>query len=143
MQLSKSLVGTNAKLFFHNYFATPSLMLKLKLNKIYSCCTVCENRKGMAKIFKKDKEINRGDIYRRQSEPINLVKWMDTKGVIVLFAIDFFLPTVSVQQDYTTKGLVTEQLSTKELVQSNYSLGQKFKTTFGKRHILEKSFLIT
>ena len=119
MQLFKSLIGTNAKLFFHNFFATPSLMLKLKVDQIYSCCTVCENRKGMAKIFKKDKEMNRGDIDRRQSEPINKVNRMDTKGVIVLSTIDFSVPTVSVQQDYTTKGLVTKQLATKELVQKN------------------------
>ena len=41
---------------------------------MYSCGTVCQNRKGMPKNLKKDKEIKRGELDRRQSEEIHLVK---------------------------------------------------------------------
>ena len=57
----------------------------------------------MPKNLKKDKEMKRGELDRRQSEGIYLVKKMDTKGVIVLSTIDFFMPVVPVRR--RVKGL--------------------------------------
>ena len=73
MQLSRSLVGTNVRLYFDNFFTTPSLIFKLKQDQIYSCGIVHQNRKGMSKNLKKDKEMKRGELDRRQSEGIHLV----------------------------------------------------------------------
>ena len=40
MQLSRSLIGTNVRLYFENVFTTPYLIFKLKEDQIYSCGTV-------------------------------------------------------------------------------------------------------
>ena len=73
MQLSRSLMGTNVRLYFDNFFTTPSLIFKLKQDQIYSCGTVCQNRKGMPENLKKDKEMKREELDRRQLEVIHLV----------------------------------------------------------------------
>ena len=36
MQLSRSLIGTNVRLYFENFFTIPSLIFKLKENQMYS-----------------------------------------------------------------------------------------------------------
>ena len=70
----------------------------MKEGQIYSCGIVCQDRKGMPKNLKIDKEMKRGELDRRQPKRIHLVKLMDTKGVIVLSAIDFSMPVVPVQR---------------------------------------------
>ena len=50
----------------------------------------------MPKNLKKEKEMKRRELDRCQSEGIHLVKWMDTKGVIILSTIDSSMPVVSV-----------------------------------------------
>ena len=42
--------------------------------------------------------MKREELNRRQSEGIHLVKWMDTKGVIVLSTIDSSMPVVPVRR---------------------------------------------
>ena len=79
-------------------FYTPSLIFKLKEDEIYSCGTVRRNRKGMPKNLKKDKEMKRRVLDRCQSKGIHLVKWIDTKRVIVLSTIDSSMPVVPVRQ---------------------------------------------
>ena len=74
MQLTRSLIGTNVRLYFDNFFTTPSLIFKLKQDQIYSWGTVCQNRKGMPKNLKKDKEMKRGKLDQRQSEGIHFSK---------------------------------------------------------------------
>ena len=94
MQLSRSLIGTNVRLYFDNFFTTPSLIFKLKQNQICSCGTVRQNKKSMPKNIKKEIEMKKGELDRRHLEEIYLVKWMNTKGVIVLSTIDFSMPVV-------------------------------------------------
>ena len=98
MQLSRLLVGTNVRLYFDKFFTTPSSIFKLKKDQIYSCDTIRQNRKGIPKNLKKDKEMKRGELDRSHSEGIHLVKWMDIKGVIVLSTIDSSTPVVPVRQ---------------------------------------------
>ena len=96
-QLSRSLVGTNMRLFSDNFFPSPPLIHKLKQKKI--CCgTVQQNRKGMPKDLKKDKDMARGEINRRKSQGLHLVKWMDIKGVVLLSPIDSCVSTVNVKR---------------------------------------------
>ena len=52
IQLSRSLVGTNVRLFFDNFFTSPALVYKLQQEKIFCCGTVRQNRKGMLKDLK-------------------------------------------------------------------------------------------
>ena len=98
IQLSRSLVGTNVRLFFDNFFTSSALVHKLQQEKIFCCGTVRQNRKGMPKDLKKDKDVARGEINRRKSQGLHLVKWMDTKGVVLLSTIDSSVPTVNVKQ---------------------------------------------
>ena len=98
IQLSRSLVGTNVRLFFDNFFTSPALVHKLQQEKIFCYGTVRQNRKGMPKDLKKDKDIARGEINRRKSQGLHLVKWMDTKGVVLLSTIDSCVPTVNVKR---------------------------------------------
>ena len=91
-QLSQILSYT----YFDDFFTTP-LIFKLKEYQTYSCGTVCQIRKGILKNLKKDEEMKRGELDRRQSEGMHLVKWMDAKGVIILSTIDSFMPVVPVR----------------------------------------------
>ena len=52
----------------------------------------------MPKNLKKDKEMKRGKLDRRHAEGRHLLKWMDTKGVIVLSMIDSFMPVEPVRR---------------------------------------------
>ena len=97
IQLSRSLVGTNVRLFFDNFFTSPALVHKLKQEKIFCCGTVRQNRKGMPKNLKKDKDMTRREINRRKSQGLHLVKWIDTKGVVLLSTIESCVPTVNVK----------------------------------------------
>ena len=47
-------------------------MLRLKEYQIYSCGTIFQNKKGMPKNLKKDKEMKRGNIEQCQSQGIHL-----------------------------------------------------------------------
>ena len=51
----------------------------------------------MPKDLKKDKDMARGEINRRKSQGLHLVKWMDTKGVVLLSTIDSCVPTVNLK----------------------------------------------
>ena len=88
IQLSRSLVGTNVRLFFDNFFTSPALVHKLQQEKIFCCGTVWQNRKGMPKDFKKEKDMARRGVNQRKSQGLHLVKWMGTKGVVLLSTID-------------------------------------------------------
>ena len=48
--------------------------------------------------IQKNKDMARGEINRRRYQGLHLVKWMDTKGVILLSTIDSCVPTVSVKR---------------------------------------------
>ena len=98
IQLSRSLVGTNVRLFFDSFFTSLALVHKLQQEKIFCCGTVRQNRKGMPKDIKKDKDMARGEINRRKSQGLHLVKWMDTKGVVLLSTIDSCVSTVNVKR---------------------------------------------
>ena len=100
IQLSRSLMGANVRLFFDNFFTSPALVHKLKQEKIFCCGTVWQNRKGMPKDLKKDKHMARGGINRRKSQGLPLVKWMDTKGVVLLSTIESCVPTVNVKRRF-------------------------------------------
>ena len=50
IKLSGSSVCTNVRLFFQNFFTSPSLIYKLKEEQIHACGTVCQNRR-LAKRF--------------------------------------------------------------------------------------------
>ena len=52
----------------------------------------------MPKDFKKDKDSARGEISRRKSQDLHLVKWMNIKGVVLLSTIDSCVPTVNVKR---------------------------------------------
>ena len=52
----------------------------------------------MPKDLKKDKDMARGEINGRKSQGLRLVKWMDTKGVVLLSTIDSCVPTVNVKR---------------------------------------------
>ena len=98
IQLSRSLVGTNVRLFLDNFFPSPALVHKPNQAKIFCCGTVRQNRKGKPKDLKKDKYMARGEINLRKSQGLHLVKWMDIKGVVLLSTIDSCVPTVNVKR---------------------------------------------
>ena len=50
IQLSRSLVGTNVRLFFDNFFTSPALVQKLQQEKIFCCGTVRKTEKACRKI---------------------------------------------------------------------------------------------
>ena len=52
----------------------------------------------MPKYLKKDKDMARGEINQRKSQGLHLLKWMDTKEVVLLSTIDSCVPTVNVKR---------------------------------------------
>ena len=94
LSLAEPLYGSHCQLFFDNFFTSPGLIHELKKEGIYSCGTVRGNRKGMPQNLKIDKAMKRGDIDRRYCDGVHLVKWMDTRAVLLLSTIESAMPTV-------------------------------------------------
>ena len=147
MQLSRSLIGANVRLYFDNFFTISSLIFKLKQDQICSCGTVRQKRKDMPKNLKKDKEMKRGELDRRQSEGIHLVKWMDTKGVIVLSTIDSSMPVVPVRRRLKgPKGKVTVEYPLKVKTYNNRTkdtdLMDQLKASYEVDPDTQKNFIL-
>ena len=69
--------------FFHNFFTSPALLVKLLEMGIYATGTVRANRKNMP-VLKHDKEMKRGEHDWFSSNHLSAIKWMDNKSVILL-----------------------------------------------------------
>ena len=85
--LSRSLVGINVRQFFDNFFTSPSLIYKLEKEQIYACGSVRQNRNGLPKHLKNNKDMKR-DLDERHADGIQPVKRMDMKSETVLLTID-------------------------------------------------------
>lgn len=84
MDLTRSLVGKNHKLFFDNYFNSVELQRKLLANKIYSCGTIRKGRKHFPEL-KTDKSMKRGEAdWRVSKDGIVALKWMDRRSVLLV-----------------------------------------------------------
>ena len=84
LQLCEPLQGLGVRVFFDNFFNSPSLQIDLLEKNILACGTVRGDRKGMPKNFMKDKDMKRGDIDFFSVQGISCVKWMDTRAVLLL-----------------------------------------------------------
>ena len=105
MQLMKSLSNTGCRLFIDNFYTSPALVYKLmKDHQIYACGTVRANRKGLPKNMLSEKQMKRGDIDARYCNGMSLVKWLDTKPVMMLSTIDSGNPENIVTKKRRQKG---------------------------------------
>ena len=87
LELAKDL-PSGTHLYFDNYFASPSLMLKLKEKGLQSTCTLRGGRKGGAekemKTEKEMKSLGRGSYdFRKSPDGVLIVQWYDNKLVTV------------------------------------------------------------
>ena len=82
--LTQSLAGTCCRIYMDNFFTTVNLFQDLFDIQILACGTIRVKRKYLPDNLKKDKNMKRGEHEYRQSGCINLVKWMDSKSVLVL-----------------------------------------------------------
>lgn len=104
-QLTKSLSNSGCHLFFDNFYTSPALVYRLmRDSKIFSCGTVRQNRKGLPKDLKLDKELKKGEIEARYYNGMSLVKWLDTKVVMMLSTIDSGIETNTVSVKRRQKG---------------------------------------
>ena len=86
LSLSKSLIGSGCHLFIDNFFNSPKLMLILHGHGILATGTVRQNRKGLPKNVKSDKNMKTGEMESFQSKDrkVNFIKWMDNRAVYAL-----------------------------------------------------------
>ena len=105
MQLMKSMYNSSCRLNIHNFYTSPALVYKLMNDhKIYACGTVRSNRRGLPKDLLSEKQMKKGDIDARYCKGMSLVKWLDTKPVMMLSTIDSGAPTNSVNKTRRQKG---------------------------------------
>ena len=76
LSLSKSLIGSGCHLFIDNFFNSPKLMLILHGHGILATGTVRQNRKGLPKNVKSDKNMKTGEMESFQSKDrkVNFIK---------------------------------------------------------------------
>ena len=121
MQLMKSLSNIGCRLFIVNFYTSPALGYKLmKDHQINACETVRANCKGLQKNMLSEKQMKRGDIDARYCNGMSLVKWVDTKPVMMLSTIDSGNPENIVTKK---RRLIKKQLSMAmiERVQESYT----------------------
>ena len=105
MELTESLKGTYCRIFFDNFYTSPQVVYRLtKERKIYSCETVREHRRGLPKDMKLTKDLKKGEIDSRYYDGMSVVKWLDTKSVMIISTIDSESPTNTVNVKRRQKG---------------------------------------
>lgn len=80
LNMASGLENLGIELYFDNFFNSPLLLHKLKVNGIRACGTLRRNRAQMPK-FDADKTFKRGDFISFESEGVTIVKWMDNRAV--------------------------------------------------------------
>ena len=60
----------------------------MKERKIYSCGTVKKHRRGLPKDMKPEKDLKKGEMDGRYYDGMSVVKWLDTKPVMMISTID-------------------------------------------------------
>ena len=105
MELTESLIGSRCRMFFDNFYTSPQLVYRLmKKRKIYSCGTVKKHRRGLPKDMKPEKDLKKGEMDGRYYDGMSVVKWLDTKPVMMISTIDNGNPTNTVNVKRRKKG---------------------------------------
>ncbi|CAH1974499.1 unnamed protein product [Acanthoscelides obtectus] len=91
--LTRSLVNGHHIVYFDNYFTSLMLLRQLKLDKIYACGTIRQNRVGIPTDVKEDKASKRGESdFRVTDDGITFCKWKDKR--VVAMASNFHMPGI-------------------------------------------------
>ena len=105
MELTESLIGSRCRMFFDNFYTSPQLVYRLmKERKIYSCGTVKKRRRGLPKDMKPEKDLKKGEMDGRYYDGMSVVKWLNTKPVMMISTIDNGNPTNTVNVKRRKKG---------------------------------------
>ena len=85
VSLCSKLRNSYVTVYADNYFSSPALAIKLLEEGIYFTGVTRVDRVGLPK-FKLDKEMDRGEYqtFYCQEKPMNAVKWIDNKAVVIL-----------------------------------------------------------
>lgn len=76
--LTRAIESLGYCIFFDNFFSSIPLMIKLLEKNIFACGTLRKNKKFYPyNLFKKDKQMKKGDIDFVQYENISITKWKD------------------------------------------------------------------
>ena len=76
----------------------------MKERKIYSCGTVREHRRGLPKDMKSTKDLEKSEMDSRYYDGLSVVKWLDTKSVMMISTIDNAHPTNTINVKRRKKG---------------------------------------
>ena len=99
--LCQKLKDTHCFVFFHNFFTSPALLVRLLEIGIYATGTVRANRKNRP-VLKHDKEMKRGEHDSFSSNHLSAIQWMDNKSVIL--SSNYFNPKETQQTERRVKG---------------------------------------
>jgi len=84
LELLEPLFACKHMLWFDNFFDSPELARKLKIEHSTDCVgTLKLNRKNVPKEVK-DKKLERGEIIARHSGPVTVLKWCDKRNVTMV-----------------------------------------------------------
>ena len=83
LSLNQKLKDTHCFVFFHNFFTSPALLVKLLKIAIYETGTIRANQKNMP-VLKHDKEMKRDEHDWFSSNHLSAIKWTENKSVILL-----------------------------------------------------------
>jgi len=116
LELLEILFGRGHTLWIDNFFSSPELARKLKIEHFTDCVgTLKLNRKNIPKEVK-DKKLEKGDILSRHSGPVTVLKWRDKRNVTrvsVYYSAD--------TQRVSNKGKETEKPFC--MIDYNYNMG--------------------
>jgi len=83
LELLEPLFGHGHMLWIDNFFNTPELARKLKIEYSSDCVGTRKlNRKNIPKEVK-DKKLEKGEIIARHLGPVTVLKWCDTWGELI------------------------------------------------------------
>ena len=78
------MFGRGHTLWLDNFFNSPKLARKLKIEHSTDCVgTLILNRKDVPKEVK-DKKLEKGEIIARHSGPVTVLKWRDKRNVTMV-----------------------------------------------------------
>ena len=102
MELIKSFQDSHCRIFFHNFCISLLVVYGIKKKrKIHSCGAVREHRR--VNDMKSSKRLKKGKMDSRYYDGMSIVKWFDTKSMIMVSKIDNTNPIKKVNVIRQTK----------------------------------------
>ena len=134
MKLTESLKDSHCRIFFANFLTSPQLVYRLmKERKIYFCGPVRAHRQVLLKGMKSTKDLKKRKMDSRYYDGMSVMKWLDTKSVMMISTTNNGNPTNTVnvkRNNKCTKGIDRFDQRTTVYAFDRKSLGKYYSRPF-------------